>query len=67
MATSSAAIQSPLLTINEAAKYLRIDRSTFVMSVRHSIPAVRPTPGRVLYRREDLDAYIAAQRREPPL
>lgn len=61
MQTPSVVIGSPLLSIEEAARYLHVARSTFVASVIPRIPQVRPTPGRVLFRREDLDAYIDAR------
>ena len=63
MPTTSAAIGSPLLSIEEAAEYLRIARSTFVASVMPRIPQVRPTPGRVLFRVRDLDTFIDEQAR----
>ena len=55
--------RSPLLTTREAAAYLRIARSTFAAQVGPFIPQVRPTPGRVLFRRADLDKFIEEQAR----
>jgi excisionase family DNA binding protein len=61
----SADNDSPLLRIEQAAEYLGVARSTFVASVMPRVPQVRLTPGRVSFRREDLDRFIAAQVREP--
>jgi excisionase family DNA binding protein len=56
---------SPLLRIEQAAEYLGVARSTFVQEVMPRIPQVRPTKGRVLFLRRDLDAFIEAQTLEP--
>jgi excisionase family DNA binding protein len=66
MKTPSAVFESPLLSIEEASRYLRVARSTFVSSVLPRIPQVRVTRGRVFFHLADLDAYVDAQRRDPP-
>jgi excisionase family DNA binding protein len=60
---TSDATASPLLTTREPARYLRLSRSAFYASVLPRIPQVRPTPGRVLLRKEDLDEFIESQMR----
>jgi excisionase family DNA binding protein len=57
---------SPLLTLEEAARYLRIEERT-MRSIRQrgEIPVVRVSPGRIAFRIEDLDAYIAARVEQP--
>jgi excisionase family DNA binding protein len=61
---------SPLLTAHEAARYLRMATSTFYANVLPHIPQVRPTPGRVLFHKDDLDEYIERTRQpkigDPP-
>lgn len=56
---------SPLLTVREAAAYLRRSRRTIWLLVRDGrLACVRGTPwlrrSRVYFRREDLDRFIAS-------
>ena len=54
--------ESPLKTLPEAAHYLRIEeRSMRSIRQRGEIPVVRVSPGRIAFRRADLDAYIEAR------
>lgn len=53
-------LASPVLTRIEAAAYLRVSPRTFDADVRPVAPPVR-IGGRVLFRREDLDARLAEQ------
>jgi excisionase family DNA binding protein len=63
MSTASAStVGSPLLNEGEAAAYLRVARSTFQRVIRPQLPIVRPTPGRVLFHRDDLDEYAERMR-----
>jgi hypothetical protein len=66
MATAPDNPESPLLTQSEAAAYLRIAKSTFIEQVSPLVPQVRPTPGRVLFRRADLNKFIEEQARVAP-
>jgi excisionase family DNA binding protein len=49
------------MRIEEAARYLRLARSTFYELVVPQIPQARVTPGRVLFRRKDLDEFVESQ------
>jgi hypothetical protein len=49
---------SPYLTANESARYLKMALSTFYLHVVPSVPAIRPTPGRILFDKADLDRYV---------
>jgi excisionase family DNA binding protein len=57
---------SPLLTLEEAARYLRIEERT-MRSIRQrgEIPVVRVSPGRIAFRTSDLDAYIEDKTEHP--
>jgi excisionase family DNA binding protein len=47
------------LTYSDAAKYLGIGRRSLERLVAEgTVRVVRPSPGRVLFRRVDLDAYL---------
>ncbi|MEM9702620.1 MAG: helix-turn-helix domain-containing protein [Planctomycetota bacterium] len=52
---------SPLLTREEAWQYLKVSERTLrALSHPHGpLVKVKPTPGRVCYRRADLDAFLA--------
>lgn len=51
---------SPLLTRIEAAAFCRVSPRAFDQHVRDVVPTVR-IGSRVLFRREDLDAWLAEQ------
>lgn len=56
---------SPLLTRDEAAKYLRISvRTLGALTRRGKIPVVTLSGRRIAYLREDLDRHIAESRTE---
>jgi excisionase family DNA binding protein len=61
---SASTVPSPLLNEGEAATYMRVARSTFKRVIRPQLPIVRPTPGRVLFHKNDLDEY--AERMKQP-
>ena len=48
---------SPYLTGPESARYLTMALSTFYLHVVPNVPAIRVTPGRVVFDKADLDAY----------
>ena len=52
---------SPLLTVDEAAAYLRCIVTYVYRVLRHEIPVVK-FGRRVFFERRDLDAYIANSR-----
>jgi excisionase family DNA binding protein len=54
---------SPYLQVKEAAQYLRIGKST-MYSLKNRIPH-RDHAGRVIFHKDDLDAYSASQVRLP--
>jgi hypothetical protein len=58
MTITPAAVGSPLLNEREAAVYVRVALSTFKRSVRPHLPQVRPSPGRVLFRKVDIDRFL---------
>ena len=68
MADLAKDLGSPLLSRVEAADYLRIGARTFDQRVRFNAGGLRVDAvrigGRVLFRREDLDGWILAQRAE---
>jgi len=52
------------LTAQEAADLLGIAKSTlYKMTMRRVIPSYRPTGGKLVFRREDLEAFLFSNRR----
>ncbi len=63
--TTGSTAQRPLRTVAEAAAQLSIGvRTLKALLAAGAIPVVRVSPGRVAIHPDDLDAYIARQRRE---
>ena len=60
MADPAPTVVTPYLTLTEAAQYVRLAPQT-LYNHRREIVAVRSRP--LLFRREDLDAWLAAPRR----
>jgi excisionase family DNA binding protein len=61
--TPQKALESPLLTTEEACDYLKISRtSLYVLAKKGLIASIHPVSGRTAYLKTDLDAYIAARR-----
>jgi len=57
---------SPLKTLKEAARYLRVSERTMrSMRQRGEIPVVRPSPGTVRFREADLDEHIEKNVEQP--
>lgn len=57
------AINPPLLSIGEAAAYLRISRAKFYADILPILESVRIGGRRLVYR-DSLDKFIAAQRQK---
>lgn len=63
MANEPQTPDTPLLTRDEAAKYLRISvRTLWALTRRGKIPVVTLSERRIAYIREDLDRHIAESR-----
>lgn len=57
-------LESPLLTTEEAHEYLKICRTSLHHLVKQGLlTPVNPVPGRTMYLKSDLDAYITTKRR----
>lgn len=54
-----------ILTVEEAARYLSLGNRT-VLLLRKELPTIRLRPGRIGFRRQDLDRW-AQEHLEPPL
>lgn len=54
-------MDTPFMRINEAAAYLGVRPKTLYTGWRHRVP-VSKIGGTLLYRRADLDAYVASCR-----
>ena len=56
-------LESPLMTVPEAAAYLRISRSTLYSLVKaRELPQVHLVAGRAAFLKADLDDYINSRR-----
>jgi len=61
--TPKNALESPLLTTDEACDYLKISRtSLYQLAKKGLIAAIHPVSGRTTYLKTDLDTYIATRR-----
>jgi hypothetical protein len=56
-------VESPLLTTEEAHEYLKICRTSLHNLVKQELlTPVNPVPGRTMYLKSDLDAFITSRR-----
>lgn len=52
-------LDKEFLTVEETANYLRMSKSSIYKMVhKETIPFYKPSGGRVLFRREELDAWV---------
>jgi excisionase family DNA binding protein len=55
-------VESPYLTVAEAASYLRTTRNgVYALVKRNKIRPMPGRPGRLLFTREELDRYLAGK------
>ncbi len=54
-------VDSPFLDIEEAASYCRMSKGTLYNAVYHGKLAKQPGTRKVLFRREDLDAFLTTK------
>jgi excisionase family DNA binding protein len=61
---TTAAIVSPLMTVDEAAAYLRRPRRWVYYTLRYEIPIMK-AGNRIFFEKRDLDVWIATHKEVP--
>lgn len=61
---ATAAIVSPLMTVDETAAYLRRPRRWVYYTLRYEIPIVK-AGNRIFFEKRDLDVWIATHKEVP--
>jgi hypothetical protein len=63
-AQATAAVVSPLMTVDETAAYLRRPKRWVYYTLRYEIPIVK-SGGRIFFEKRDLDVWIATHKEVP--